>query len=221
MAEYPFLLADIGNTHIHLYDGKSVKHLKYAEAIQNYAEEPLSYISVNHAFEEKIARKTKWKNISSLVTLEGAYDTMGVDRRALCLSHTDGLFVDAGSAITVDLVEGGVYQGGFILPGLRASLRAYAEISPVLDSDLNRKVSLKRVPRTTKDGISYGIIASIKAVIEKHQGEQRLYFCGGDGAYLSSLFKGSVFDETLVFQGMLKAIGTGSHIQDVSTPTIH
>jgi type III pantothenate kinase len=85
-------------------------------------------------------------------------------------------------------------------------LRAYSEISPVLDRELNRKVSLESLPLTTKDGISYGIIAPIKAVIEKHQEDKTLYFTGGDGAFLSTLFEGSVFDETLVFQGMRRAL---------------
>ena len=203
---HSILLADIGNTHIHLYDGKKVIHLTYVDAIKKYGQESLGYISVNRSLEEKLSRQTRWKNISSLIDLKGAYDTMGMDRRALCLSHSDGVFVDAGSAITVDSMEGGVYQGGFILPGLTASLKAYAGISPVLDIELNREVSLKRLPLTTKDGISYGIIASIKAVIEKQQRERTAYFTGGDGKFLSALFEGSVFDETLVFQGMLQAL---------------
>ena len=206
MSSEEVLLADIGNTHLHLYDGRDVTHLLHREALEKYAEEPLRYISVKHSMEEMIVAETNWRDISSLVVLEGAYDTMGVDRRALCLSHRNGLFVDAGSAITVDLMEGGVYRGGFILPGLDAARRAYAGISPVLDRKLNRKVSLERLPLTTKDGISYGIIASIKAVIEKHRKGKRVYFTGGDGASLSTLFEEAIFDETLVFQGLKRAL---------------
>ncbi len=200
------LLADIGNTHIHLYDGKQVMHLTYNDAIIKYAQVELDYITVNQSLEEKISKLTKWRNISSFMMLEGAYDTMGVDRKALCLSHADGLFVDAGSAITVDMMEEGVYQGGFILPGHRAMLESYADISPVLKHELNHEVSMEELPLTTKDGISYGIIASIKTVIKKHQKGKTIYFTGGDGAFLSSLFEGSVFDETLVFQGMMRAL---------------
>ncbi len=203
------LLADIGNTHIHLYDGKQVEHLRHQDAIKKYAQEPIFYISVNQSLEDKITTQTQWKNISSLVILERAYDTMGVDRRALCLSHSEGLFVDAGSAITVDVIEDGVYQGGFILPGHRAMLESYASISPILRHDLNYEVSTESLPLTTKDGISYGIIATIKAVIENHQKGKTIYFTGGDGEFLSSLFDESVFDETLVFQGIQKALEKG------------
>ena len=201
------LLADIGNTHIHIFDGKEVEHMMHDDALRKYAERPLSYITVKQSLEEKIAALTKWKNISSDIALEGSYETMGVDRRALCLSRRNALLVDAGSAITVDLVEDGVYRGGFILPGIKAMLDSYAGISPLLKYDINKELSLKSLPLTTKDGISYGIIASIKAVIEREKKGRDIYFTGGDGAFLSSLFEGSVFDERLVFQGMLQALG--------------
>ena len=200
------LLADLGNTHVHIYDGKRVEHLAYDDAIKKYAHRPLRYISVNHSIEAEISRLTEWQNISSAIHLEGAYDTMGVDRRALCLSHPDGLFVDAGSAITVDVMEAGEYQGGFILPGIAAMLKSYADISPVLDTELNREVPLDSLPLTTKDGISYGIIASIQAVIKKHQKGKMVYFTGGDGKFLSALFEGAILDETLVFRGIRKAL---------------
>ncbi len=200
------MLADIGNTHIHLYDGDSVEHLSYDKAIAKYGDSPVSYITVRQSLEKRISSLSNWQNISERIVLEGAYDTMGVDRKALCLSHDNGLFVDAGSAITVDVMKRGVYRGGFILPGIRAVLSSYATISPVLETTLNREVSLDTLPLATKDGISYGIIAPIKAVLEKHQGGQPLYFSGGDGAFLSSLFEDSLFDETLVFRGMLQAL---------------
>ncbi|MEA3418275.1 MAG: type III pantothenate kinase [Campylobacterota bacterium] len=200
------LLADIGNTHFHIYDGQSVEHLTHGDAFVEYRNKPLYYVTVKYELEEKFGMVKKWHNISDLMKIEGEYATMGVDRKALCLSHQNGLFVDAGSAITVDVMEDGKYQGGFILPGLKAMLKTYAGVSPVLDTVLNKEVSLDALPLTTKDGISYGIIASIKTVIEKHQKSKKIYFTGGDGKFLSSLFEGSVFDETLVFQGMMHAL---------------
>ncbi len=200
------LLADIGNTHFHIYNGSEVEHLSYEEAIAKYSKERLCYISVKQHLNATIENIATWKNISSQITLEGAYETMGVDRRALCLSHENGVFVDAGSAITVDMMEDGKYRGGFILPGLKAMLQAYASISPVLDTTLNETISLAQLPATTKDGISYGIIASIKALIDKHSDGKSLYFTGGDGEFLSSFFEEATYDEMLVFNGMRKVM---------------
>ncbi len=200
------LLADIGNTRVHIFDGKNVLHLSHEEAIARYRTVPLLYICVNHNIKLHIEHIALWEDISSCLSINGEYETMGVDRKALCLSQTNGIFVDAGSAITVDIVRNGVYQGGFILPGIKAYLESYKMISPALDIELNRKCSLASLPRTTKDSVSYGIIASIKAVIDSHKTNLPLYFTGGDGEWLSSLFPNSKFDELLVFKGMQKAL---------------
>jgi len=200
------LLVDIGNTYCHIYDGEKVVHLLYDEAIEKYCDTSLYYISVKHDLEHKITQITQWQNISDSISIDGGYETMGVDRKALCLSHKNGVFVDAGSAITVDVVEGGVYVGGFILPGLRAYVQSYRGISSALDVDLDEKIVLDRLPSTTKEQISYGIIASIKVLIDKQTKAKKLYFTGGDGKFLSTFFESAVYDETLVFQGMMKAI---------------
>ena len=200
------LLADIGNSYFHIYNGKKVEHLSYMNAIEKYRNEKLFYISVKQELDDEISSIENWKNISTEMILEGDYDTMGVDRKALCLSHKDGVFVDAGSAITVDVVKEGIYQGGYIFPGIKAMLESYKSISPVLDTEVNEMISLEQLPTTTKDGISYGIIASIKALIDKHHADNPLYFTGGDGKFLASFFDDAIYDETLVFQGMMKVI---------------
>ena len=200
------LLADIGNSYFHLYDGVEVKHLSYAEAIKCYASEPLSYISVNRQIEKEIGAIEAWKDISACLSLEGAYETMGVDRKALCLSRKNGLFIDAGSAITVDSVEEGVYRGGYIFPGIKRMLESYGCISPALKTELLPQIELGQLPLTTKEQISYGIIASIKALIDKHGSGKTLYFTGGDGKLLSGFFDHVVYSETLVFEGMRDAL---------------
>ncbi len=200
------LLVDIGNTHFHIYDGKSVKHLTHDDAIEQYKEMELYYISVKHQLSFKIKEMKNWIDISSSIKIEGEYETMGVDRKALCLSHKNGVFIDAGSAITVDVVDNGIYMGGYIFPGLNAMLDSYKNISPALEITLNKNILLTELPTTTKDGISYGIIASIKALIDKQTYGKKLYFTGGDGEFLSSLFENSVYDELLVFNGMSRAL---------------
>jgi type III pantothenate kinase len=200
------LLADIGNTHFHIYNGETVEHLSYGDAIAKYQYEELCFISVKHQLSAEIEQIKSWINISSLIKIKNEYDTMGVDRKALCLSHASGVFIDAGSAITVDVMEDSIYRGGYIFPGIKAMLHSYADISPVLDVELNKKISLKQLPTTTKDGISYGIIASIKTLIDKHSHGSKLYFTGGDGKFLSTFFENAVYSELLVFDGMREAL---------------
>ncbi len=200
------LLADIGNTRIHIYDGDEVIHLTHKEAMERYKNKKIKYITVKHQLKEELACLKNWEDISELIQIENEYSTMGIDRKALCLSHKNGIFVSAGSAITVDVVEEGRYMGGFLLLGLRAFVDAYASISPALEIEINREVLLNQLPQTTKDGISYGIISSIKMLIEKHQSDKKLYISGGDGEFLASFFDNAIFDETLIFQGMKNAV---------------
>ena len=197
------LLADIGNTHFHIYDGNKIIHISHDEAIQTYQNTALYYICVKPSLLAEIAQNSLWINIAPKLKLEGSYSSMGIDRQALCLSRHSGIFIDAGSAITVDMVEQGVYQGGYILLGLKASIEAYAQISPVLETTIKPNLSLDTLPKSTKEGISYGIIAPIKALIETQSTSSKpLYFTGGDGAFLASFFEDAIYDEMLVFEGM-------------------
>ncbi len=204
--EKPIVLADIGNTRFHLFDGVRVWHLTHKEALREYRKERVYYINVCQSLEKELFSIKNWHNIAPKIVLCGAYETMGVDRKALCLSRGDGLYVDAGSAITVDVVKSGCYCGGFILPGILAWLSCYASISTALQSELNPKVSFDTLPRTTKDAISYGIIGSIKALIDKHRCDLPLYITGGDGELLSGFFEDAFYDSRLVFDGMYKVI---------------
>ena len=203
------LLADIGNSRIHIYNGDEVTHLSHHRAIELYSHKKLQYITVKHQLKDKLKKLDNWVDVSAKMILKNSYDTMGIDRKALCLSHSSGIFISAGSAITVDVVEEGVYQGGFLLPGLKAYLKAYADISPALEVELNPNIRLDKLPQTTKDGISYGIIASIKLLVEKHKSNKKLYISGGDGAFLSSFFDDAIYDETLIFQGIENALQKG------------
>lgn len=196
------LLADIGNTRMHIYNGKEVIHLTHQEAIKEYSHKKLKYITVKHQLKEQLNSIENWRDISKQIKIKNEYKTMGVDRKALCLSHRDGIFISAGTAITVDVVEDGVYRGGFLLLGLRAYIDAYATISPALKIELDREIDLDRLPIGTRESISYGILNSIQSVIDRHKHNKQLYITGGDGEFLSSFFEGAIFDERLIFLGM-------------------
>ncbi len=200
------ILADIGNTRAHIYNINRVIHLSHRDAFREYKDRKIYYISVNNKLDNRLKELKNWINISDKIILKGSYNSMGVDRRAICLSYKSGIFISAGSAITVDIMEEGEYMGGFLLLGLTQYIRSYGLISSALKSDLNRDININKLPKNTKDAISYGIIASIKTIIEKHQNGKRVYISGGDGEFLSSFFKNSIFDERLIFKGMKSVI---------------
>ncbi|WP_457603039.1 type III pantothenate kinase [Nitratifractor sp.] len=200
------ILADVGNRHIHLYEEGRVLHLETDDAIENFGERIVHYISVSEKTKERLVRESYWRDVSEKISLPGAYEGMGVDRRALCLSRGDGIYVDAGSALTVDKVVGGIYRGGFVLPGLHAYRRLFAEISPVLDCESEWPDSLDIPPKGTREQLGYGIIAPIVHEIEHLRENLPLYVTGGDGRFVASYLTEALFLETLVFEGMENAL---------------
>ena len=200
------ILADVGNRHAHVWEDGKVSHLSIMDAIEQYGTEQVYYINVSSLHSHTLTALEAWIDISESLSIEGEYEGMGVDRKALCMSRPSGLFVDAGSAITVDKVVDGVYQGGFILPGIHAYAKAYAEISPVLDVALAKELDRESLPKSTQASVSYGTIVPFIAVIEKIRSDLPLYFTGGDGKWLSGYFPDAYFDEMLLFEGMRKRL---------------
>ena len=204
------ILIDVGNTRAHVYRNARIEHMSVDEAVRRFHAQRVSYINVNPHHADLLSAIAGWEDLNEKLHLKGDYPGMGVDRRAVCLSYDEGIFVDAGSAITVDKVIGGVYQGGFILPGLRAYARAYAAISPVLDTPFEEHIDLKILPKETGKSVSFGTMASIVAAIERVWDGLPIYFTGGDGMQLAEYFDDAVFDETLVFRGMERKLGIRS-----------
>ncbi len=199
------ILLDVGNTRAHLWGGEGVEHLPVDEAIARYHARHVHYINVNPYHADALSAIAGWHDLDADLHLPGDYPTMGVDRRALCLAHKEGIFIDAGSAITMDKVVKGHYQGGFILPGLSAYRRMYATISPVLDVPLE-SLPLDTLPVTTKGSINFGTIAPIIAIINTIRDTLPLYITGGDGQTIAGYCDDATYDDTLVFQGMKNAL---------------
>ena len=118
----------------------------------------------------------------------------------------DGVVIDAGSAITVDVMDRGRHLGGWIWPGLRRTLEAYTEVSPKLAYDLNPDVSLDTLPLQTRNAISFGILAPICCLVERFREGRKVVVTGGDARIVAKTIPDARIDETVVFEGMKKMI---------------
>jgi type III pantothenate kinase len=198
------LLCDVGNTSYHFFDGRE----SYKRDVRTFdpatVREEVAYISVNPEAEEKLAGLENWRNLSPSVAWEKYYETMGIDRVMACEAIEEGVVLDAGSAITVDIVKAGRFQGGFIYPGIRAMRGAYASISARLDYSINFEADLDRMPKNSRDAISYGFLRTLKSEVERHGGP--LYLTGGDARSFATVFPDAVIDELLIFKGMKKML---------------
>jgi len=194
------LLIDIGNTNYHIYrDGKTV-HMK---DIGTYDEE-IYYISVNKNKEKELLLKNPHAvNLKPYVKFKTSYKGLGIDRIMACKSIKNGTVVDAGSAITVDVMKDGEHMGGFIMPGIYAFKRAFGTISEVLK--LNPSKITSELPNCTQDALNWGSVGAVKCLIEK-TAYDTVYVTGGDGEFLSSQLENAEYIEDLVFRGMIITI---------------
>ncbi|MCH5313951.1 MAG: type III pantothenate kinase [Helicobacter sp.] len=201
------LLCDVGNTFLHFYHKGRIWKEKPYSLTKKKEDVPIYYISVNERFEHcLLASHPYCINVSEHIEIQTQYNGLGVDRKAACKAVDNGVIIDAGSAITADVMEGGIHIGGYIMPGLEAYRKMYADISPVLDRGVEPSVNLASLPQNTTDAISFGVLKSIILMIKNTSRTKKLYFTGGDGKFFARFFENAIYDNTLVFKGMQKAL---------------
>lgn len=206
------ILCDVGNTTFHFnINGKEKKYSLSAQLPD--LEERVYFISVN----ENATAKLKFFyddifDLEPLIKFESKYKGLGLDRKIACIGIENGVVVDAGSAITVDIIKKGKHKGGFILPGIASYKKIYPKISHKLQFDFNTKVNLDKIPLCTQDAISYGILQAIINPIKKISKKQEVIFTGGDGEFLSQFIKNSIYKKDLIFENMKGIINANNCI---------
>ena len=200
------ILCDIGNSNADFYQDGRVWTLSHKQFKEFTPTETVYYICVNDILKNWLQDRNHFVDLEPYFEFDTIYQGMGIDRIAACCTIQDGMIVDAGSAITVDIMSGGMHLGGFILPGLSAYEKSYASISPRLNLPINPSIALDALPQKTNDAISYGVIKSIIMLLEVTCKDKRIFFLGGDGKFFSKFFTNAIFDRTLIFRGMLKTI---------------
>ena len=196
------LLCDIGNTSFHFFDGNN----DYKKDVKSFESsgitEEVFYICVNPQLREVLKLLKNWVDLSLHVDLSKYYETMGIDRIMACEAINDGIIIDVGSAITVDIVKDGTYEGGFIYPGIKAMSQTYKNISSVLDYSFNFECDLDIMPKNSRDSISYGYLKTLYSEIISH--DMDIYLTGGDAKEFAKIFPNAKVDERLIFNGMKK-----------------
>lgn len=199
------ILCDIGNSFFHFYqEGRVWK--ESLQKLQTKASD-LFYISVNVLAESKLRQYNPHAvNLAPYFSLNTTYEGLGIDRIAVCESVFDGVVVDAGSAITIDVMQEGTHLGGYILPGIASYIEMYKKISPSLEVMPSFSMDFDVLPQNTKEALGFAMLKSVTSLISGISQGKMIYFCGGDGKFFSKFFTQSLYDETLIFRGMKKAL---------------
>lgn len=141
--------------------------------------------------------------------------TLGVDRLAAAVGAVcvmgcrDCVIVDFGTAITIDLVEGGVFRGGNISPGVRTRFRALHDYTERLPECEPTEEQLT-IGASTREAIEQGVMQGITNEIEGYirsfmqsNAKLSLIFTGGDAKYFVKRIKNAIFAKCdLVFCGL-------------------
>lgn len=199
-----FLLCDIGNTSYHIFEND----VSYKRDVKVFnptnITKTIYYISVNTIVSKQLESLENWINISEYVDKTQYYKTMGIDRICAVEAVQNIVIVDAGSAITVDVVRENQFEGGFIYPGVEAMQQTYKNISPVLDHSFNFDLDLDIMPKNSQDAISYGFLKTLYSEVVSHN--LPVILTGGNALELQKIFKNATVDEMLIFNGMKQII---------------
>ena len=206
------ILCDIGNTTFDfLIEGEHHKFFLDDE-IPKFNEE-IYFVSVNKKATKKLRKNNpNAKNIKKILNFKTDYVGLGIDRAVACFEINNAVIVDAGSAITVDIMENYEHKGGFILAGMRAFKKTYPKISKKLNIEFETNINLDKIPLQTKDAIQYAMIKSIILPIKEVSFNKNIIFTGGDGEYLSQFFENSTYKKDLIFENMKRIIDANNSV---------
>ncbi len=206
------LLCDVGNSGASFLDNNKYFRLSLEQLLEFKSEQKIYYICVNEKLKDHLKLRTNFINLEPYFAFDTIYQGLGVDRIAACYTINDGVVIDAGSAITVDVISNSIHLGGFILPGIANYRKIFSQISPRLKCEFNTQISLDAFPQRTMDALSYGVFKGIYLLIKDTMQNKKLYFTGGDGKFLAKFFDYGIYDKLLIFRGMKKVLEQNSNL---------
>ena len=153
--------------------------------------------------------------------------TLGVDRLAAAVAAVevmgcrDCLIVDFGTAITIDLVENGIFRGGNISPGMTTRFRSLHDYTHRLP-ECEPTDSQTMIGRSTREAIEQGVMQGIVNEIDGYichflqsNAKLSLIFTGGDAKYFVKRIKNAKFAKCdLVFCGLNRILEYNASIKD-------
>ncbi|WCT12818.1 type III pantothenate kinase [Mucilaginibacter jinjuensis] len=154
--------------------------------------------------------------------------TLGLDRLAAVAGAADmypgtaSLVIDAGTCITYDYIDAGKnYAGGSISPGLNMRYEAmhnYTDGLPLVSKDetFNRNFgddTTSAMVSGTQNGIKYEVEGFIDSY-QKQQPNLNIILTGGDGVFLDTLLKNSIFAPYIKIEPYLVLRGLNAVIKE-------
>jgi type III pantothenate kinase len=152
------------------------------------------FCSVNLSLEERYKDKIlDFNSLKAKLDLETHYaNTIGNDRLALVYGlirmnpNKSFVAVDAGSFITIDIVQDGIHRGGFIYPGINTFLKTFDQNGKNLPYLNTENISNLAIATTTEEAIKFSAgryLDSIKNHILSYSTDE-IFITGGEAELL-------------------------------------
>lgn len=146
-------------------------------------------------------------------------ETLGYDRIAAAVGahelfpSSPCLIIDAGTAITVDLLHDSTFQGGCISPGIEMRFKALHQFTdklPLLTKNQTFHYPGQNTNESIYNGVIQGVVFELEKRIELFQEnfpQGKTIITGGDSFYLVKLIKKTIFAEPeLVLKGLINIL---------------
>jgi len=127
-------------------------------------------------------------------------DKVGIDRLLNAVAanrrrqeHVAAILIDAGSAVTVDYLDGnGAFRGGTIFPGFRLmaqALHEYTALLPIVEIDESVTLPGTSTAHAIQAGVYNAVLGGIERLIVEYQHRYptafEIYLTGGDAKALA------------------------------------
>ena len=179
-----------------------------AVRIASVAARDFAEVVVQYLQQHSVANVIRVRSEATCAGVTNSYaepHRLGVDRWLAMLAaysrwREPCVIIDAGSALTLDVVDGGgIHQGGWIVPGL--AMQRSALIAGTAGVRFEAGTSSLALGQSTGDAVHNGTLsmtviwldATVKALLERYSGAH-VVLCGGDAAQLRSYLSFDALD---------------------------
>ena len=149
-------------------------------------------------------------------------ESLGFDRRCCLLAAAmdfpgqDSIVIDMGTAIKIDLLAGGRFRGGRILPGVAMSLRSLHRGTALLP-EVALDAPAEMLGNDTRSAMQAGVVHlftdALRGAIadyRQHSPQAQILITGGDAEHWQPAIAGSFYQPHLLLRGFYLWIHDGA-----------
>ncbi len=131
----------------------------------------------------------------------------------------EAVIIDAGTAVTVDVLMGGKFEGGAIFPGSRLLARSLSDGTAALpfvpDTSPDAVIPGKSTEGAIRAGIAWGLVGAVKELVRRSSPPgASIWLTGGECDMYASALEGDLhIDKDLVLKGLMEIFPLNSGLR--------